>query len=70
MEFETYTWEQVRAYAIISLNNLMNSANDIDLKGIKMCIDPLQTIHSFFCLLIEQIEFHPHYTTLFIIFRV
>ena len=45
MEFETYTWEQVRAYAIIALNNLMNSANDIDLKGIKMCIDPLQTIH-------------------------
>ena len=23
----------------------MNSANKIDLKGIKMCIDPLQTIH-------------------------
>ena len=45
MENETYTWEQVRAYAIIALNNLMNSANKIDLKGIKMCIDPLQTIH-------------------------
>ena len=45
MENETYTWEQVRAYTIIALNNLMNSANKIDLKGIKMCIDPLQTIH-------------------------
>lgn len=45
MEKELYTWEQVRAYAIIALNNLMNSANKIDLKGIKMCIDPLQQIH-------------------------
>lgn len=45
MEIETYTWEQVRAYAIIALSNLMNSANDIDLKGIQTFIDPLQTLH-------------------------
>ena len=45
MEEETYTWEQVRAYSIIALHNLLNSAYKVNLKGIKMCVDALQTIH-------------------------
>ena len=44
MEKEVYTWEQVRAYSIIALNNLLHSANDVNLKNMKMCIDPLQTL--------------------------
>lgn len=45
MEKEVYTWEQVRAYSIIALNNLLHSANEINLKNIKLCIDPLQTLY-------------------------
>lgn len=46
MEKELYTWEQVRAYSIIALHNLLNSANDINLKNMKLFIDPLQTLYS------------------------
>lgn len=45
MEQELYTWEQVRAYSIIALHNLLHSANEINLKNIKMFIDPLQTLY-------------------------
>ena len=45
MEKELYTWEQVRAYSIIELHNLLNSANDINLKNMKLFIDPLQTLY-------------------------
>jgi hypothetical protein len=45
MEKELYTWEQVRAYSIIALHNLLNSANEVNLKNIKMFIDPLQTLY-------------------------
>ena len=45
MEKELYTWEQLRAYSIIALHNLLHSANEIDLKNMKMFIDPLQTLH-------------------------
>lgn len=45
MEQESYTWEQVRAYSIIALHNLLHSANKINLKNIKMFIDPLQTLY-------------------------
>lgn len=45
MEQESYTWEQVRAYSIIALHNLLHSANEINLKNIKMFIDPLQTLY-------------------------
>lgn len=44
MEKELYSWEQVRAYSIIALHNLLNSANDINLKNMKLFIDPLQTL--------------------------
>ncbi len=46
MEKELYTWEQVRAYTIIALHNLLNSANEVNLKNIKMFVDPLQTLYS------------------------
>ena len=46
MEQELYTWEQLRAYSIIALHNLLHSANEVDLKNMKMFIDPLQTLYS------------------------
>lgn len=45
MEEKTYTWEQVRAYSIIALHNLLHSANEVNLENIKKFIDPLQTLH-------------------------
>lgn len=45
MEKELYTWEQVKAYSVIALHNLMISPNEINLKNIKMVIEPLKTIH-------------------------
>lgn len=45
MDKELYTWEQVRAYSIIALHNLLNSANKVNLVNIKMFIDPLQTLY-------------------------
>lgn len=45
MEEKSYTWEQVRAYSIIALHNLLHSANEVNLKNIKMFIDPLQTLY-------------------------
>lgn len=41
-----YTWEQVEAYSVIALHNLLHSANEINLKNIKMVIEPLQTLYS------------------------
>lgn len=41
-----YTWEQVEAYSIIALHNLLHSANEINLKNIKMFIEPLQSLYS------------------------
>ena len=45
MDKELYTWEQVREYSVIALHNLLNSANDINLKNMKLFIDPLQTLY-------------------------
>lgn len=45
MDEKFYTWEQVRAYSIIALHNLQHSANEVNLKNIKMFIDPLQTLY-------------------------
>lgn len=41
-----YTWEEVEAYSIIALHNLLHSANEVNLKNIKMFIEPLQTLYS------------------------
>lgn len=46
MKKELYTWEQVKAYSIIALHNLLNSANDMNLKNMKLFIDPLQTLYN------------------------
>lgn len=46
MKNELYTWEQVKAYNIIALHNLLNSANDINLKNMELFIEPLQTLYS------------------------
>ena len=45
MEKELYSWEQVRAYSIIALHNLLNSANEVNLKNMKLFIDPLKTLY-------------------------
>ena len=45
MDKELYTWEQVRAYSVIALHNLLNSANDVNLKNMKLFIDTLQTLY-------------------------
>ena len=44
MKNEFYTWEQVRAYGIIALHDLINSANEINITNFKLFIDPLQTL--------------------------
>lgn len=45
MARELYNWDQVRAYALIGLNNLLKTEdkNNIDLKKFKRELDPLQT---------------------------
>mgnify|MGYP000381882650 CR=1 FL=1 len=45
MARELYNWDQVRAYALIGLNNLLKTGdkNNIDLKKFKRELDPLQT---------------------------
>ena len=45
MEENTHTWEQLRAYSIIALSNLLNSENAVSLKRMKLYLDSLQTIH-------------------------
>lgn len=42
----TYNWKQVISYSLIALHNLLNSANDINLKNMKMFLDPLQELHT------------------------
>ena len=40
MKEKVYTWQHVEAYSIIAIYNLLNSANDINPKNMKICIDP------------------------------
>ena len=46
MKNKLYTWEQVISYSIIALHSLLNSANDVNLKNMKMFIEPLQELHT------------------------
>lgn len=46
MRSKSYNWNQVIAYSIIALHNLLNSANDLNLKNMKMFIEPLQALHT------------------------
>lgn len=41
-----YNWKHIKAYSIIALNNLLHSANEVDLKNIDMFLDPLQTLYN------------------------
>ena len=45
MARELYNWDQVRAYALIGLNNLLKTTDkkDIDLRKFKRELDPSQT---------------------------
>ncbi len=47
MARELYNWDQVRAYALIGLNNLLRKTegkkDDINLQKFKRELDPLQT---------------------------
>lgn len=38
MRKKLYTWKHVIAYSIIAIHNLLNSANDVNLKNIKLFI--------------------------------
>ena len=46
MKNRLYSWKQVISYSIIALHNLLNSANDVNLKNMKMFIEPLQELHT------------------------
>ena len=46
MRKKLYTWKHVIAYSIIALHNLLNSANDVNLKNIKLFIEPLQNLYN------------------------
>ncbi len=43
-----YNYEEVEAFALIGLNNLLNSANkdNINLNTFKMFLNPLEKLHS------------------------
>lgn len=45
MKRELYTWKQVESYSIIAIYNLLNSANEVTLKNMKICIEPLCTLY-------------------------
>ena len=47
MNEQKYTFEEVVAYAVIGLFNLLNSANkeNIDLRTIKMFVEPLERLY-------------------------
>ena len=37
MERKTYNWKQVVSYGLIALHNLLNSANEVNIKNMQMC---------------------------------
>ena len=45
MSTELYNWEQVRAYAVIALNNLFNKNKDITTENFIKEMNPLQTLY-------------------------
>lgn len=45
MDEKLYTWEQVKAFSVITLNNILHSANEVNLKNVIMFIEPLETLH-------------------------
>lgn len=45
MARELYNWDQVRAYAVIALNNVLNKNKDITTGNFIKELDPLQTLY-------------------------
>ena len=45
MARELYNWDQVRAYAVIALNNVLNKNKDITTDNLIKELDPLQTLY-------------------------
>ena len=46
MERKIYNWKQVVSYGLIALHNLLNSANEVNIKNMQMFYEPLQELHS------------------------
>ena len=45
MDEKLYTWEQVKAFSVITLHNILHSANDVNLKNVIMFIEPLENLN-------------------------
>ena len=45
MARELYNWDQVRAYAVIALNNVLNKNKDITTDNFIKELDPLQSLY-------------------------
>lgn len=45
MARELYNWDQVRAYAVIALNNVLNKNKDITTDNFIKELNPLQTLY-------------------------
>ena len=46
MERKIYNWKQVVSYGLIALHNLLNSANEVNIKNMQIFDEPLQELHS------------------------
>lgn len=40
-----YSWDEVKAYSIIALHNLLHSANEVNITNIDIFIDPLRDLY-------------------------
>ena len=45
MDENLYTWDQVKAFSIITLHNILHSANEVNLKNVIMFIEPLEHLN-------------------------
>lgn len=45
MDQKLYTWDQVKAFSIITLHNILHSANEVNLKNVIMFIEPLESLN-------------------------
>ena len=43
---ELYNYEQIKAYAVTGLHNLLHSGNDTNLNNFVMILEPLNRIHN------------------------
>lgn len=45
MARELYNWDQLRAYAIIALDNVLTKNKDVNVKNFETELNPLQTLY-------------------------